>query len=166
MDRADTAPPLTYRILQMGPPRYRDGSVSITHKQGVQSNEPVTGFDNLVLHHPGDNRAARMLDGVVIDGKADRAFAYIDGRLQEIEYPRRLDDGRYKTYGLLQDQVLVKRDFILLDPNYDPMSKEARTVGVPSPISGVIGARRDAEGLDRHPRPSGRQGHRTLPPPV
>ena len=157
MDRAETATPLTYRIQQLGPPRYRDGSVSTTHKQGVQNNESVSGFDSLVLHHPGDNRAARMVDGVVIAGKAGRVFAHIDGRLQEVEYSREDEKGRLRTYDLLPDQVLVKRDFILSDPHYGPMSKEGRTVAVPSPVPGIIGARRDGEGLiDIHDQAGGK----------
>lgn len=157
MERADTASPLIYRIQQLGPPRYRDGSVSTTPDQGTQSNEAVTGFDSLFLHHPGDNRAAHIVNGVVIDGKVNRAFAHIDGRLQEIEYSRENDKGLLRTYDLLPDQVLVKRDFILSDPRYGPMSNEGRTVGVPSPIAGVIGARRDGEGLiDIHDREGGK----------
>lgn len=157
MESAEKASPLTYRIQQLGPPRYGDGSVSVTPRQGVQNNEPVSGFDSLVLHHPGDNRAARMVDGVVVGGKAGRVFAHIDGRLQEIEYPRKDGNGRLRTYDLLPDQVLVKRDFILSDPRYGPMSKEGRTVGVPSPVSGIIGARRDREGLiDIHDQAGGK----------
>ena len=157
MDKADSSLPLTYRIQQLGPPRYRDGSVSTIHKHGIQHNEPVTGFDSLVLHHPGDNRAARMVDGVVTDGKADRAFAYIDGRLQEVEYVRWLDDGRFKTYDLQPDQILIKRDFMLSHPGRDPMSRAGRDVEVPAPVDGIIGARRDIEGLiDIHDRTGGK----------
>lgn len=147
MGRSDTAAPLTYRIQQLGPPRLRDGRVTTVHQQGVQHNEPVTGFDSLVLHHPGDNRAALMVDGTVIDGKPGRAFAHIDGRLQEIEYPRQDLEGRLRTHGLMPHQIMVKKDFILSDPRYNPMSEEGRTVDVPSPVEGVIGARRDREGL-------------------
>lgn len=157
MGRSDTAAPLTYRIQQLGPPRLRDGRVTTAHQQGVQHNEPVTGFDSLVLHHPGDNRAARVVDGAVVGGKLDRAFAYIDGRLQEVEYARRLDDGRFKTYDLKPDQVLIKRDFILSNPNLGAYSKYARDVDVPSPVEGVIGARRDREGLiDIHDQAGGK----------
>ena len=157
MDKADSSLPLTYRIQQLGPPRYRDGSVSTIHKQGIQLNEPVTGFDSLVLHHPGDNRAARMVDSVVIEGKAGRAFAYIDGRLQEVEYVRRLDDGRFKTYDLQPDQILIKRDFMLSHPGRDPMSRAGRDVEVPAPVDGIIGTRRDTEGLiDIHDRIGGK----------
>lgn len=147
MDRSITSAPLTYRIQQMGPPRLRDGTVSSVHSRGTQLNEPVTGFDSLVLHHPGDNRAVRMVEGAVVDGKPGRAFAHIDGRLQEIEYARRHSDGRIRTYDLEPDQVLIKRDFILSNPTLGANSKFAREVHVPSPVEGVIGARRDSEGL-------------------
>jgi murein DD-endopeptidase MepM/ murein hydrolase activator NlpD len=145
--RTDATAPLTYRIQQLGPPRLRDGRVTTVHEQGIQHNEPVTGFDSLVLHHPGDNRAARMVDGTVIAGKAGRAFAYIDGSLQEIEYPRHDKEGRLHTYGLMPNQVMVKKDFILSDPRYHPMTEEGRAVEIPSSVEGVIGARRDPEGL-------------------
>ena len=147
MDRSITSAPLTYRIQQMGPPRLRDGTVSSVHSRGTQLNEPVTGFDSSVLHHPGDNRAARMVDGAVVDGKPGRAFAHIDGRVQEIEYARRHGNGAFRTYDLEPDQVLIKRDFILSNPTLGAYSKFAREVDVPSPVEGVIGARRDPEGL-------------------
>lgn len=156
MDRADIPTPLPYRIEQLGPPRYRDGSVSMTHQQGVQRNEPVAGFDSLVLHHPGDNRAARMVEGLVIEGKDGRAFAHIDARLQEVEYARK-KGGVFNSYGLESDQVLIKRDFILSDPRYGSMSGEGRMVDVPAPVEGLIGARRDREGLvDIHDRVGGK----------
>lgn len=157
MEKSVATAPLTYRIQQMGPPRYNDGRLSTTHKQGTQHNEPVTSFDNLVLHHPGDNRAARMVNGLIIGGKSGRAFAHIDGRLQEIEHPRLVGKGPLKDYGLQPDQILIKRDFILSHPDLDPMSKIGREVDVPSPVEGVVGARRDAEGLiDIHDRVGGR----------
>lgn len=157
MEKSVATAPLTYRIQQMGPPRYNDGRLSTTHKQGTQHNEPVTSFDNLVLHHPGDNRAARMVNGLIIGGKSGRAFAHIEGRLQEIEHPRSVGKGPLKDYGLQPDQILIKRDFILSHPDLDPMSKIGREVDVPSPVEGVVGARRDAEGLiDIHDRVGGR----------
>src|SRR5690606_2865763 len=137
----------TYRIQQLGPPRDRQGEIVRTHGSGVQLNESVTGFDSLVLHHPGDNRAARMQDGVVIDGKGGRAYGYVGGRLQDIEIPRLDRQGRFRTYGLQPDQVLLKKDFILSDPGLDPMSHEGRRLDVPAPVAGMIGARRDGEGL-------------------
>lgn len=156
MDEAGIPRPLPYRIEQLGPPRYRDGTISTTHQQGVQRNEPVAGFDSLVLHHPGDNRAARMVEGRVIEGKDGRAFAYIDTRLQEIEYPRK-KGGAFNSYDLQSDQVLIKRDFILSDPRYGSMSREGRMVDVPAPVEGIIGARRDHEGLvDIHDQADGK----------
>lgn len=156
MDEAGIPRPLPYRIEQLGPPRYRDGTISTTHRQGVQRNEPVAGFDSLVLHHPGDNRAARMVEGRVIEGKDGRAFAYIDTRLQEIEYPRK-KGGAFNSYDLQSDQVLIKRDFILSDPRYGSMSREGRMVDVPAPVEGIIGARRDREGLvDIHDQADGK----------
>ena len=157
MDRSSTTAPLTYRIQQMGPPRLRDGTVSTVHSRGTQLNEPVTGFDSLVLHHPGDNRAVHMVDGLMIEGKAGRVFAYVDGRVQEIEYARRFDNGPFRTYDLKPDQVLIKRDFILSDPQYGAMSREGRKVDVPAPVEGIIGARRDREGLvDIHDQINGK----------
>lgn len=156
MDDSNIPHPLPYRIEQLGPPRYRDGSISTTHQQGVQRNESVPGFDSLVLHHPGDNRAARMVQGIVIEGKDGRAFAYIDANLQEIEYPRK-KSGTFNSYGLQSDQVLIKRDFILSDPRYGSMSREGRMVDVPAPVEGIIGTRRDREGfVDIHDRADGK----------
>ncbi|WP_160170700.1 peptidoglycan-binding protein [Luteimonas huabeiensis] len=147
--------PTTYRIQQLGPPRGRDGSVLST-AGGVQMNEAVTGFDSLVSHHPGDNRAVRMAEGIVVDGKPGRVHGYIGGRLEEIEVPRRNLRGEFRDYGLGPDQVLLKKDFILSDPGLDPMSRQARSVDVPSPVAGVAGARRDGEGLvDILDRPGG-----------
>ncbi|MCF7221615.1 peptidoglycan-binding protein [Marilutibacter chinensis] len=129
----DDQAPSTYRIIQLGPPR---------PPNGLQSNEPVTDFDSLATHHPGANRDARMQDGVIINGQPRRAHAYIGGELQEIEVAR---DGR--TFGLNPDQVLLKKDFILEDPNHPSMSRAARAVDVPSPVSGYIGRVSEREGL-------------------
>lgn len=143
--------PTTYRIVQYGPPRDQDGEQINIHGRGVQRNEPVTGFDDLVLHHPGDNRAARMVNGVIIDGQNGRAHAWIGGRLEEIEIPR---NGR--DYGLQPDQVLVKKDFILSHPDRDANTREGRRVEVPSSVAGYVGARRDGQGLvDILDRPNG-----------
>lgn len=148
--------PTTYRIEQLGPPRDRQGELVHAHGAGTQINEPVTGFDTLVLHHPGDNRAARMQDGVVVGGKGGRAFGYIGGQLQDIEIPRLDRHGRFRTFDLRPDQVLFKKDFILSDPGLDPTTREGRRVDVPAPVAGVIGARRDREGLvDILDRPDG-----------
>jgi len=153
---AESSGPTTYRIQQLGPPRYRHGAIVRAHGSGVQVNEPVNGFDSLVLHHPGDNRAARMQDGVVVDGKGGRAYGYVGGQLQDIEVPRLDRLGRFRTYDLQPDQVLLKKDFILSDPRLDPASREGRRVDVPAPVAGVIGARRENEGLvDILDRPGG-----------
>ena len=135
----------TYRIHQLGPPRDREGELVRVHRTGVQLNEPVTGFDSLVLHHPGDNRATRMQDGLFAGGKADRAYGFIGGQLQDVEFHRHVK-GEFRTYGLQPDQVLLKKDFILSHPDMDPMSDRGRSVPVPSPVAGVVGARR--EGMD------------------
>lgn len=134
--------PTTYRVQQLGPPRDRDGAEVHVHGRGLQQNEAVNGFDSLALHHPGDNRAARMENSRVVAGQPGRMHAYVGGRLEEIETPR---NGR--DYGLRPDQVLVKKDFILSHPDRDPMSSEGRSVEVPSPVAGIVGARRDGEGL-------------------
>ncbi|MGJ4728823.1 peptidoglycan-binding protein [Luteimonas sp. SDU101] len=145
----------TYRIQQLGPPRDLDGDIVRIHRTGLQLNESVTGFDSLVLQHPGDNRATRMQDGLFVGGKGDRAYGFIGGRLQDIEVHRRVD-GEFRTYGLQPDQVLLKKDFILSHPHMDPMSDRGRSVPVPSPMAGVVGARRDREGLvDILDRPGG-----------
>lgn len=97
-----------------------------------------------------------MVEGRVIEGKDGRAFAYIDTRLQEIEYPRK-KGGAFNSYDLQSDQVLIKRDFILSDPRYGSMSREGRMVDVPAPVEGIIGARRDREGLvDIHDQADGK----------
>lgn len=141
------ATPTAYRVQQLGPPRDRNGDEIRVHRRGVQQNEPVTGFDSLVLHHPGDNRAALMVEGVVVCGQEGRVQAYFDGKLEEIEIARHDVRGEFRTYGLAPNQVLIKKDFILSHPAYHPMSREGRAVDVPSPVAGIIGARRDAEGL-------------------
>lgn len=134
--------PTTYRIRQLGPPRDAGGIEVHVHGRGLQKNEAVTGFDSLALHHPGDNRAARMEDGVVVAGQRGRVHAYVGGRLEEIEIAR---NGRH--YGLQADQVLIKKDFILSHPDLDANTREGRMVPVPASVAGVVGARRDGEGL-------------------
>lgn len=118
--------PITYRVIQ----------------KGVTVNIPVTGFDGLVTHHPGDNRNAIMDDGEIIQGEQRRLQAFIDGEFQEIEIPR-----NGKTYGLNPDQVMLKKDFILEHPDHPTMSDRARSVDVPSPISGYVGRVSAVEGL-------------------
>lgn len=130
---ADDRTPTAYRVIQLGAPR---------PPNGLQSNEPVTDFDSLVTHHPGANRDAVMQDGVIIKGQPGRAHAYIGGELQEIEIAR---NGR--EFGLNPDQVLIKKDFILEDPNHPYMSRAARAVDVPAPVAGYVGRVSEREGL-------------------
>src|SRR5690606_36456080 len=138
--------PTPYRVQQLGPPRDRDGG-RIRTAGGVQRNEHVDGFDGLVSHHPGDNRAVRMENGASVDGKPGRVHAYIGGVLEEIEIPRRNLRGQFQNFGLAPDQILLKKDFILSDPDVDAMSRVGRSVDVPAPVAGVVGARRESEGL-------------------
>lgn len=126
-------PATTYRVIQLGAPG--------TSSRG-QVNEPVTSFDSLVTHHPGDNYNAYMRDGVIVEGQAGRTHAYIGGEIQEIEIPR-----NGNTYGLKADQVLLKKDFMLEDPAQPTGSASARSVDVPSPISGYVGRVNATEGL-------------------
>ena len=125
--------PSTYRVIQLGAPREPDGR---------QSNEVVTDFDSLVTHHPRANRHARMQDGEVINGEAGRAFAIIGGEVEEVEIGQ---PGRMR--GLMPDQVLLKKDFILEDPGQPPMSVDARSVDVPSPVAGYVGRINQRQGL-------------------
>ncbi len=83
-----------------------------------------------------------MEDGAVVDGQRGRQHAYIGGEIQEIEIAR-----NGKTYDLKPDQVLLKKDFIIENPNHPTMSAEARKVDVPSPIAGHVGNVNAAEGL-------------------
>lgn len=123
----------TYRVIQLGPPR---------GPNNLQINEPVTDFDSLATHHPNSNRNAVMRDGVIVDGQAGRVHAFIGGEIQEIEIAR---NGR--DYELEPNQVLLKKDFILEDPNHPYMSGTARAVDVPAPVAGYIGRVSEREGL-------------------
>lgn len=125
--------PSTYRVIQLGAPRGEDG---------LQSNETVTDFDSLVTHHPRANRHAQMLDGRIINGEPGRTHAILGGEIEEIETAR---PGR--TFGLGPDQVLLKKDFILEDPDQPSMSAAARAVDVPSPVAGYIGRVNERQGL-------------------
>ncbi len=98
-----------YRIQQLGPPRNSDDEIVRTHRTGVQLNEPVTGFDSLVSHHPGDNRAVRMENGVSVDGKPGRVHGYVDGNLEEIEIPRQDRRGSFATTGFVQPRCCSRR---------------------------------------------------------
>jgi len=132
----------TYRVLQLGAPR---------DATNLQFNESVTDFDSLVTHHPGDNQNARMRDGVFIEGQRARVHALIGGAIEEIEISR-----RGITYFLKPDQVLLKKDFMLEDPNVPQWTKEAREVDVPSPVSGYVGrVDKDAGLVDIYDRQGG-----------
>lgn len=39
---------------------------------GVTINVPVPDFEGLVTHHPGDNRGARIVNGLVVGGQQNR----------------------------------------------------------------------------------------------
>ncbi|MGY1531269.1 peptidoglycan-binding protein [Luteimonas sp. A649] len=88
-----------------------------------------------------------MENGVFVAGQKGRVHAYIDGRLEEIEIPRRTTRGEFRDYDLGPDQVLLKKDLILSRPDHDPSTRLGRSVDVPSPVAGFAGARRDREGL-------------------
>lgn len=134
--------PSTYRVIQLGAPREPDGR---------QSNEAVIDFDSLVTHHPGANRRAQMLDGRIVNGEPGRNHAIIGGEIEEIEMAR---PGR--AHGLGPNQVLLKKDFILEDPDQPAMSAAARAVDVPSPVAGYIGRVNERQGLvDIHDRQDG-----------
>lgn len=125
--------PSTYRVTQLGAPREPDG---------LQSNETVTDFDSLVTHHPNANRHAHMLDGRIVNGEPGRTHAIVGGEIEEIEMAQ---PGR--THNLGPNQVLLKKDFILEDPDQPPMSIAARAVDVPSPVAGYIGRVNERQGL-------------------
>lgn len=125
--------PSTYRVIQLGAPR---------EPNGHQANEAVADFDGLVTHHPRANRHARMQEGVVVNGEAGRTFAIVGGEIEEVDIGQA---GR--TRGLAPDQVLLKKDFILEDPEQPHMSVAARSVDVPSPVAGYVGRVNQHQGL-------------------
>jgi hypothetical protein len=65
----------------------------------------------------------------------------VGGEIQEIETPR---GGR--DFGLLPDQVLIKKDFMLEDPRL-PTGPGSRSLDVPSPVAGVVGTVNARSGL-------------------
>lgn len=119
------ADPTPYRVIQ----------------KGRTVNVPVTDYESLVTHHPGANADARVVDGVVTGGQAGRRHAVIDGEIQEIEVRTARRD-----YGLTENQVLEKRDFILEDPRL-ATGPASRGVDVPSPLAGYVGRVSPTEGL-------------------
>ncbi|MEI2431541.1 peptidoglycan-binding domain-containing protein [Lysobacter yananisis] len=129
MDDGEGTP---YRVEQLGPPRGR---------AGLQVNEPVADFDGLATHHPGDNRRARLQNGLVVDGQSGRLHAFISGEIQEIEMAR----GGRDFQGLKPDQVLLKKDFLLEDST-EPRGA-GRDVDVPSPMDGYVQRVSRSQGL-------------------
>lgn len=129
MDDKDGTP---YRVEQLGPPRGRTG---------LQVNEPVADFDALATHHPGDNRHAKLRDGLVVDGQSGRLHAVIGGEIQEIE----MAQGGRNFGGLKPDQVLLKKDFLLEDST-KPRGG-GRDVDVPAPVDGYVQRVSRGEGL-------------------
>lgn len=122
---AAPADPRPYRVIQ----------------KGRTANIPVTDYESLVTHHPGGNADARVVNGVVTGGQAGRRHGVIDGEIQEIEVRTARRD-----YGLTENQVLEKRDFILEDPRL-ATGPGSRGVDVPSPLAGYVGRVSPTEGL-------------------
>lgn len=119
------ADPTPYRVIQ----------------KGRTVNVPVTDFESLVTHHPSANSGARVVDGVVTGGEAGRRHAVIDGEIQEIEVRTARRD-----YGLGENQVLEKKDFILEDSRLGT-GPASRSVDVPSPLAGYVGRVDATQGL-------------------
>lgn len=97
---------------------------------GVTINVPVPDFEGLVTHHPGDNRGARIVNGVVVGGQQNRTQALVGGEVQEVEVRT-----PGNTFGLAPDRVLLKKDFILEDSRIAEGRSGARLVDVPSPLA-------------------------------
>lgn len=121
-----TVDPTPYRVIQ----------------KGRTANIGVTDYESLVTHHPGANSSARVVNGVVTGGEAGRRHAVIDGEIQEIEVRTARRD-----YGLSENQVLEKRDFILEDSRIRSGQPNVRNVDVPSPLAGYVGRVSPTEGL-------------------
>lgn len=123
---AAPADPTPYRVIQ----------------KGRTANIPVTDFESLVTHHPGTNATARVVNGVVTGAEAGRQHAVIDGEIQEIEVRTARRD-----YGLSENQVLEKKDFILEDSRLANGAAGVRSVDVPSPLAGYVGRVDAGQGL-------------------
>lgn len=123
-DGTQAAPP--YRITQ----------------KGKTVNIGVDDFESLETHHPGSNRDAHLVNGVVVDGEDGRNHAVIGGEIEEVEYATPSRD-----YGLTANQVLIKKDFILEDSRIAAGQLGVRAVDVPAPIGGYVGRTNDAQGL-------------------
>ena len=113
---------------QPQPPAYR------VIQKGRVSNIDVSDFESLVTHHPGSNAGARVVDGVVVRGEANRRHAVISGEIDEIAV-----GVRGGTNGLAPDQILQKKDFILENPDIPSGGQGVRSVDVPSPFAGYVG---------------------------
>lgn len=115
-----------YRLLQLGAP----------DPNGVQRNVGFDNLEDLVTHHPGANRRARLVGGVPtgVENARRRSYGVIGGEIQEIETAR---TDEYRT--LKQDQVLLVKDFILEDARIASGGTGVRDVDVPSPVAGHVG---------------------------
>ena len=115
-----------YRLLQLGAPDRND----------VQRNESFNDLEGLVTHHPGKNRNAEVVNGVVVRGEkpAKRSHAVVGGEIQEVELAR---TDEYHALG--PAQVLLVKDFILEDSRIASGQRGVRQVDVPSPLAGYIG---------------------------
>lgn len=115
-----------YRLLQLGAP----------DRNLVQTNEEFSDLDGLVTHHPGANRNAEVLNGVVVrpENPVTRTYAVVGGEIQEIEAAR---TDEYRALG--RDQVLLVKDFILEDSRIESGQRGVRQVDVPAPMAGYIG---------------------------
>lgn len=115
--------PKHYQVRQLGEPDAR----------GNQWNVPVADLDSLATHHPGENRSARIEDGVPVEAEnpARRSYGVVGGEFQELLTAA--TDWSYR--GLAPDQVLLVKDFILDDPTV----ADSRRVDVPAPAAGIVG---------------------------
>lgn len=53
----DQEQPRRYQVTQLGPP----------NQQRIQTNIPVADLESIVTHHPGSNRNATMVGGVLLN---------------------------------------------------------------------------------------------------
>ena len=118
--------PRKYRLLQLGAP----------DRNGVQRNESFNDLEDLVTHHPGKNRNAEVVNGVVVRGEKPekRSHAVVGSEIQEIELAR---TDEYHALG--PAQVLLVKDFLLEDSRIASGQRGVREVDVPAPLAGYIG---------------------------
>ncbi|MFQ6311450.1 hypothetical protein [Lysobacter capsici] len=112
METNGTQAPAPYRITQ----------------KGKTVNIGVDDFESLVTHHPGSNRNAHLVNGVVVDGEDGRNHAVVGGEIEEIEYATSGND-----HDLSPNQVLIKKDFILEDSRIAAGQPGVRAVGALHP---------------------------------